>query len=278
MKVAVAQVAPTLGDLGANLEMVRGFQERAHAEGAELIIFPELAMTGYSLGHEMAKCALRRDGEIFCELLTLSRKLPMVVGFVERSPRGRIYNSAALLDGGEIVHLHRKVYLPTYSVWEEQKHFARGKRLAVFSYRGYRIALFICNDFWYPSMAYLAACDDAHVFCVIANSSMDGEGTNPHSWDLLLRPPALLYGAFVLFANRVGEEQGATYWGGSRVIEPLGHPIATAGSDEEIIYAELDPNKVERARDALPILRDADIEFTLRELEDIATRRVGEND
>lgn len=278
MKVAVAQIAPELGDLWANLEKVRNFQQQAHAQGADLIIFPELAMTGYALGHEMARSSLRRNDEIFCELLGLSRTLPLVVGFVERSPRGRIYNSAALLDGGEVVHLHRKVYLPTYSVWEEQKHFARGKRLTVFSYRGLRIALFICNDFWYPSMAYLAACDDADVFCVIANSSMDGEGTNPRAWDLLLRPPALLYGTYVLFANRVGEEQGSTYWGGSTIIAPLGYPVATAGTGEEIIYAQIEQGNVERARDALPTLRDANIEFTLRELEEIAKRRVVEND
>lgn len=278
MKVAIAQIDPVLGDLRANLERVRSFQQEALAQGAELVIFPELAMTGYALGHQMATSSLRPNDPIFCELLRYSQELPMVVGFVERSPRGRIYNSAALLDGGELVHLHRKVYLPTYSVWEEQKHFARGKRLTVFSYRGFRIAIFICNDFWYPSMAYLAACDDADIFCVIANSSLDGEGTNPRAWDLLLRPPALLYGAYVLFVNRVGEEEGSKYWGGSRVIAPLGYPLVTAGTDEEIVCASIEHRNVEMARDALPILRDADIEFTHRELGEIARRRVVEND
>lgn len=278
MKVAIAQIAPVLGDLAANLEKVRRFQLQAKEQGAELLIFPELAMTGYALGHQMADSALRRNDEIFCELLGYSRDLPLIVGFVERSPRGRIYNSAALLDDGEVVHVHRKVYLPTYSVWEEQKHFARGKRLEVFSYRGFRIAIFICNDFWYPSMAYLAACDDADVFCIIANSSLDGEGSNPRAWDLLLRPPALLYGAYVLFANRVGEEAGDTYWGGSSIIAPLGYPLEIAGTDEEIITAQIDQKNVERARDALPLLRDADIDFTYRELGEIARKRVAEND
>ena len=278
MKVAIAQTAPVLGDLAANLEKVRSFQLQAKEQGADLLIFPELAMTGYALGHEMANSALRRNDEVFCELLGYSRDLPLIVGFVERSPRGRIYNSAALLDDGEVVHVHRKVYLPTYSVWEEQKHFARGKRLEVFSYRGFRIAIFICNDFWYPSMAYLAACDDADVFCIIANSSLDGEGTNPRAWDLLLRPPALLYGAYVLFANRVGEEAGASYWGGSSIIAPLGYPLEVAGTDEEIVSAQIEQKNVERARDALPILRDADIDFTYRELGEIARKRVAEND
>jgi len=278
MKVALAQTAPVLGDVKANLETVRAAQREALEHGAELIVFPELAMTGYALGRDMARSAMRIDGEPFAELLQASRDLPLIVGFVERSPRGRIYNSAALLDNGEVVHVHRKVYLPTYSIWEEQKHFARGKRLKVFPYRGFRIAVFVCNDFWYPSMAYLAACDDADLFCVIANSSLDSEGTNQRAWDLLLRPPALLYGCHVLFVNRVGEEQGSTYWGGSSVIAPLGYPQVTAGTGEEIIYADLDLQAVERARDELPILRDADIEFTYRELGEIAKSRLVEND
>jgi predicted amidohydrolase len=278
VKVAVAQIAPALGDLAANLEKIHIFQQQARGEDADLLVFPELAMTGYALTRDMDRYALRRASPIFCELLEQSRALPMIVGFVERSPRGRIYNAAALLAAGEIVHLHRKVYLPTYSVWEEQKHFARGKRLQVFPYQGFRVALFICNDFWYPSMAYLAACDDADLFCVIANSSLDGEGTNPRAWDLLLRPPALIYGAHVVFANRVGTEGDSSYWGGSTIIAPLGYPVVTAGADEEIITAELEPSAVERARDALPIIRDMDLDFTLRELRDIAERRAVEND
>ena len=278
MRVAVAQVAPALGDVRANLEKVRFFQEQAASQGAELLVFPELAMTGYAIRRDMARHALRLEDETFKQLVSYSHDLPMVVGFVERSPRGRVYNSAALIDAGRVVHVHRKVYLPTYSVWEEQKHFARGKRLTVFPYRGFRVAIFVCNDFWYPSMAYLAACDDADVFIVIANSSLDGEGTNPRAWDLLLRPPALLYGCYVVFANRVGEEEGSTYWGGSSVIEPLGYPVVTAGTGEEIITADVDRALIERARDELPILRDADPEFTHRELGEIMRGRLVEND
>lgn len=278
MRVAVAQSAPALGDLEANLEMVRAAQHQALAQDAELLVFPELAMTGYAIKRDMARHALRLDGEKFGQLLAYSHDLPMVIGFVERSPRGRVYNSAALLDSGRVVHVHRKVYLPTYSVWEEQKHFARGKRLTVFPYRGFRVAVFVCNDFWYPSMAYLAACDDADVFIVIANSSLDGEGTNPRAWDLLLRPPALLYGCYVVFSNRVGEEEGSTYWGGSTIIAPLGYPLVTAGDGEEIVAADLDLAAIERARDELPIMRDADPEFTQRELGEVMRGRLVEND
>jgi predicted amidohydrolase len=278
MKVAVAQMAPVLGDMAANLEKIRLFQCQAKAEGAELVVFPELALSGYAVGQEVYRYALKASDDGFRTLLELSRDLPMIVGFVERSARGRIYNAAALIDGGKVVHLHRKVYLPSYGPWEEGKIFARGKRLGVFHYRGFRMAIFVCYDFWFPSMIYLAACDDADVFVVIANSSLDSSGMNPRAWDHLVRSPALLYGGYVVFCNRVGVEHGWSFWGGSTVIGPAGGSNVAAGMGEEIIFQTLEPKAVERARDALPLLRDLDVDFTLRELQEVTSRRISEND
>lgn len=278
MKLAVAQIAPTLGDPRANVDKIRVFQQQASEAEADLVVFPELAITGYAIGPDVRRLALRAQDELFRELVELSRTLPMVVGFVERSPRGRIYNAAALLDGGEIVHVHRKVYLPTYASWEEHKHFAKGKRLQVFDYCGFRTAIFICNDFWYPSMGYLAACDDADLFIVVANSSLDERGMNPRAWDLLIRAPATLYGSYVVFCNRVGTEQQWAFWGGSMIVGPGAQFDVVAGTGEEIIYADVNRHPIQEARDALPLLRDIDVEFTLRELNQIASRRVAEND
>lgn len=278
MRLAVAQIAPELGDLRANVDKIASFQQQALDEGANLVIYPELAVTGYAVGPQIQGCALRQGDALFQELLALSMSLPMIVGFVERSPRGRIYNAAALLDGAQVVHTHRKVYLPTYASWDEHKYFAKGKRLQVFDYRGFRVAIFICNDFWYPSMGYLAACDDADLFIVIANSSLDEKGMNPRAWDLLIRAPATLYGSYVAFCNRVGNELEWAFWGGSTIIGPQGHFEVVAGTGEEIIYADLDANVIQEARDALPLVRDIDVDFTLRELNAIASRRVAEND
>jgi predicted amidohydrolase len=269
---------PAVGDLETNLGTVKEFHSRAQREGADLVIFPELATCGYTLGDEIAKCALSQIHPVFQELLGLSENLPLIIGFAERSPRGRIYNAGAFLDGGQIVHIHRKVYLPNYGLWEEQKRFARGRRLEVFPYRGFRFALFICNDFWYPSMGYLAASDDADVFVVIANSALDTEGMHPRAWDMLIRTPAFLYGAYVIFANRVGTEHGWSFWGGSTIVAPSGLSSVVAEAGEEILHSTIDHEAVERARDSLPILRDLDFEFTLRELKHVSQKRNDEND
>jgi N-carbamoylputrescine amidase len=278
LNVAVAQIAPEVGNLNANLDKVREYHGQAREEGADMVIFPELTMTGYTLGEEISRYALTQSSTVFQELLSLSKKGSMIVGYVERSPRGRIYNAAAMMDKGRVVHIHRKVYLPNYGLWEEQKRFARGRRLEVFQYRGFRLALFICNDFWYPSMGYLAASNDADVFIVIANSALDTDGMHPRAWDMLLRTPALIYGGYVIFVNRVGTEHGWSFWGGSTVVAPSGLWSAAAGTSEEILHAKLEYDAVEQSRDSLPLIRDMDIDFTLRELKLASDQHLLEND
>jgi len=278
LNIAVAQIAPEVGNLDANLEKIKAYHRQACEEGAELVVFPELATTGYTLGDEISRHALTQTSPIFQEMLHISKKAPLIVGYVERSPRGRIYNAAALLDEGRVAHIHRKVYLPNYGLWEEQKRFSRGRRLEVFLYRGFRLALFICNDFWYPSMGYLAASNDADVFIVIANSALDTDGMHPRAWDMLIRTPALIYGGYVIFVNRVGSEHGWSFWGGSTVVAPSGLWSAAAGTGEEILHAKIEYDAVEQSRDALPLIHDMDIDFTLRELKLVSDQHLLEND
>jgi predicted amidohydrolase len=267
-----------VGDLDANLDKIRDFQRRAKKQAADLVVFPELTMTGYTMGDEIGKYALSDSHPVFQKLLDFSKTLPMIIGYAERSPRGRIYNSAALLDSGEKIHLHRKVYLPNYGVWEEQKRFAKGRRIDVCPYKGFRFAIFICNDFWFPSMGYLAASNDADVYVVIANSALDTDGMHPRAWDILIRTPALFYGAYVVFANRVGTEHGWSFWGGSTVAAPTALSAVAAETGEEILQTRLEYEAVEKARDALPILKDMDIDFTIRELRRLSELHHYEND
>jgi len=277
VQIAVAQMAPVSGDLDASVAKV----ERLHAEavegGAELVVFPELALTGYA-HPEPEDVALDAADPHFLRLLELSKRAALVIGFVELSPRKRVYNAMALLDGGEVVHVHRKVYLVNYGIWDEKKHYARGKRLQVFPWRGFRVAMFVCYDFWYPSMQHLAATDDADLFVISANSYSDDDSGNRHTWELLTRTPAVLYGNWIVFANRTGQEDHHHFWGGSAIVAPGGLSVTQAGPGEQIITQRCDRQEVARARRALPLLRDADMDFTLNELERIRAKRQEEND
>jgi N-carbamoylputrescine amidase len=127
-------------------------------------------------------------------------------------------------------------------------------------------------------MGYLAACNDADVFVVIANSALDTDGMHPRAWDMFIRMPAMIYGAYVIFANRVGTEHGWSFWGGSSVVAPAALSSIVAETGEEILHATLDYEAVERARDALPLLKDMDIDFTMRELKRANEKHLIEND
>jgi predicted amidohydrolase len=269
VKLAVAQMAPVLGDLEANLAKVREMQEAALARGADLVVFPELALTGYATGDCTAALALTRDHPLFGELLRLGARLPLGVGFIERGPGGQVYNTVGLFAEGEARHLHRKVYLPTYRHWEEGKHFARGRGIRVTTCASLRLSILICNDLWHPSLAYLAALQGSELLLVPANSILDPEGQNPAYWDLLLRFTATFYGCYVAFANRVGEEAGRRYWGGSTVLAPDGSLGYRAGRNDEVFLVDIDREQVFKARDRLPVLRDENPHLTLCELQRI---------
>lgn len=278
MKVAVAQFAPRLGELNFNLQQIRALHQQAAEAGADLAVFPELSLSGYWLTPPSSRYALSAAHPVYSELLELSRSLPFVLGYAERSQRGRIYNSATLFQDAQALHTHRKLKLPTYGRWEEQKHFSKGQTLRVFDFAGWRVALFICYDFWFPSLVHLAAADDADLIIVVANSSLDAAGYNKRTWTLLEQISAAIYGTYVIFCNRVGEEAGDTFWGGSAIVKPGGEVLQRAGSEVTIIYGELQHAEIAALREQMPIMRDDDLDFNLHQMRRIREQRQHEND
>ena len=162
MRVALAQVAPALGNVEANLRMHRSAARKAAAAGADLIVFPELSLTGYLLQDLVPEVALSPEQSREIEQLRrLSRRIAIVMGFVEESEDHRFYNSALFLARGEILHSHRKVYLPTYGMFDEGREFAAGETFRAFDTPLGRFGILICEDAWHPSAAYLLARDGA---------------------------------------------------------------------------------------------------------------------
>ncbi|HEX7128331.1 MAG TPA: nitrilase-related carbon-nitrogen hydrolase [Thermodesulfobacteriota bacterium] len=204
-----------------------------------------------------------------------------MVGFVEASDGARFYNAAIYLEGGEILHRHRKVYLPAYGLLDEYRYFARGDRFRAFDTRFGRVGLAICEDLWHPSAPYLLAMDGAQTLLCVSNSPLRGvsqpEGPDAMlTWERLLRAYAQLFGQHVLDAHRVGFEDGVDFRGGSMVTGPSGRLIARAGPLEETVpTARIDPGDVRRERTSRPLLRDEDVEPTLAELTRIGTARRG---
>lgn len=263
LRLALAQVAPVLGDLDANIRMHVTTARRAVRAGARLVVFPELSLTGYRLQDLVPEVALRLDrpGRL-APLLQLSRRIGIVAGLVEESEGHRYYNTAVHLEGGRIVHAHRKVYLPTYGMFEEGRYLAAGDTFAAYRAGAGRMGMLVCEDAWHPASALLLAQDGADLVLVLANGPTQAVGgaggpRNHETWRDLVRVTAQMQTTIEALVNRVGVEDGVGFFGASMVVDPLGHAVAQSPIlREDLLIADLDRAALRRARTYYPLLRD----------------------
>jgi predicted amidohydrolase len=282
--VALAQIAPRLGHLDENLERHLALIGEARAGGADLVVFPELGLTGYLLQDLAAEVAMRRDDPRLTRLAGATSGLSAIASFVEESDDHRLFIAAALIEDGAIVHVHRKLFLPTYGLFDERRFFAPGDRLrATPSRLGVAIGIAVCEDFWHLPVAQLLALDGARILVNVSSGpGRDlaaghevGLGTAT-SWRTLLRTYAQLTTSFVIFCNRVGIDESISFWGGSEVIGPSGETVFSAPLyDEGLFLADVALADARRERIALPLLRDERPEWNVRELERIIANRAG---
>ncbi len=279
IRIAIAQINPKLGDLAANLNLYEEHVARAARAGAELLLFPELSLTGYFLRDTVPSVALSADSAEMKRLKDLSRALPFVAGLVEESADHRFFNAAIYFENGEARYTHRKVYLPTYGMFDEQRYFARGNRIRTFESKFGRLALLICEDLWHPSTIHVAALDGAlAVLCPSASplrGIVDGQkqDDNARYWEMINRAYAETYSLFMIYGNRCGFEDGVGFWGGSEIVDPFGERIAKAKYyDEDFLVGEIALESVRRKRTISPLLRDEDIDLTINELTRIRER------
>ena len=285
-KLALAQFSPRLGDVDANLKTILDYIARARVARADLVLFPELALTGYYLKDLVPTVAVRvaSDEPRLAPLLAASRDLDIVIGFVEEDARYRYYIAAAYLSAGRVVHVHRKVYLPTYRLFDDGRFFAPGNTLRAFNTRFGRMGILICEDAWHLSSPYVLWQDGADFLIDLSASpgygistsndpsTISGQGlANADTVRNFLRTYASILTTFVIFSNRVGMEDGITFWGGSHVLAPDGTALAAAPQfDDALVFAEIDTDALRRARLGLPILRDEQRELVRHELGRVA--------
>ncbi len=306
MKVTIYQTSPVLLDLDSNLEEVLNKIEEGKANHADLIVFPELALTGYFVGQRYHEVALRLDSKEIKKLASSTRGTSAVVGFIEESPSMNFYNSALVAANGKILFTYRKLNLPNYGVFEERKMFSPGKIIPVFNLYDYNIAVFICNDLWHPSIPYLGVCQKADIFISIYNSSqgsMGDEFSNIETWAIINSFYSRIFGVYNICANRVGEETfeerrdittGFTketrlqhdreaacttttyrFWGGSEILNPFGKLVSSAmlyKPDE--ISGVIERDLLRKKKILLPYLRNDDPFFTYRELQRVLYRKI----
>lgn len=282
-RIALGQVETRLGDLDANLEIATDVLRRAAAEGADLTLLPELALSGYLLQDLVPEVALRRDDPRLLGIGDGVRGMLVAVGFVEETDDHRYANSAALVRDRQLVGLHRKVYLPTYGLFDEGRFTRPGDRVRTHAAGPPvgRIGLSVCEDFWHASLPMLQAFDGADLLVNVAAGPSRAPGSSAglqaiEGWHKMQDTYALLGTVPLAFCNRVGNEEGLTFWGGSRILAADGSVVAQAPLWEEaLVVGTLDTDDVRMQRYGLPLLADERLELVRRELDRIIAERAG---
>jgi len=272
-RVLLAQVEPTLGNLSANLETHLVEIQAAIERKADLVLFPELSLTGYFLRDQTAEVALTLDAPALVRIADRSRDISIGVGFVELGRDGRVFNSWAYFEDGELVHVHRKVHLVTYGMFDEGRDFAAGEGFQSFETRHGRLGVLLCEDMWHVGASWVHFL--ANVDAIVVPSAGPGRGVSElrpelrstRVWYTLQDALALLYQTWIVYVNRVGSEDGIFFSGGSRIVDPSGQELARLeGLDPGRLEATLSAEALRRARIATPLRRDEKPWIVAREL------------
>ncbi len=258
LRVALAQISTRIGDLEGNKEKHLSYIRLAKREGADLVVFPELSLTGYllkDLAYEVPKHCAAAIQELASECIDIHA----VVGFVHEVRPGIVCNAAAVLGQGKVRCIIPKFYLPTYGLFEEGRYFKPGdplRDLKVVDAGFGTFGVLICEDLWHPEPAEALALMGAEVIICIASSPLRGLnrpiGGRPwidHAWSALTTSAALMYGVHVVFVNRAGHEDEEFFWGGSRIVAPDGVERCSCSiMDEDFKICEIDLSENTRAR------------------------------
>ena len=281
-RLALAQLAPILGEVDLNLEQVVRWARRAAHEGASLVVFPELALTGYVLRDLVPEVAMRQDD---ARLAAVSRAAPgvtLVVGFVEETRDFRFANSVVALRDGQRLGLHRKLYLPTYGLFDEGRFTRPGDRIRSVDLGALGIAgLSVCEDFWHPFVPMLQAADGARLLINVSAGPARAPGSAAgtaalDAWAKLLETHALANGVAVAYCNRVGNEEGLTFWGGSRLVGADGAVRAQAPLyNDHLLVTSLPGGSGRGGRRPSGGLVDVRLDLLARELDRLIAQRAG---
>jgi len=258
MKVAIGQIDTVLGDVEKNIKKMEHYTDKAIEEGCDLIVFPELATTGYGLRDLVYTSSKEPTDHIFYNLRQKSNFIDIAFGFAQRES-GYFFNSSMYISDGEILGLHKKKFLPDYGMFEEQRYFSPGHTIETFSTKFGKTTMIICEDAFHISSHYEAFKNKTEILILLSASPFWSDHTSMkwEMWENVCRTSAQLNGYLVIFANRVGFEDGVGFFGRSFIVNPKGHVIKEAPFlREDLFISEIDLRDIERARLFMPIMKN----------------------
>jgi len=257
LRIGLAQINPTVGDLWGNSKLIVDWIGRARDQGVDIVLFPELAITGYPPEDLVLKPAFVRDNLKALKLvLPQTRGISAVVGFVDEE--GDLFNAAAFIHDGELKAVYHKVFLPNYGVFDEQRYFTPGHSCPIVEMAGVRIGVSVCEDCWYPSgpMAWQAL-HGAELMLNI-NGSPYHEGKRVPR-EAMIADRAKDYGSFIAWVNTVGGQDELVFDGNSAIFDPNGKVLARGSSfREELVVCDVNLGSVPFHRPHENIRREAE--------------------
>lgn len=259
VKLALAQIATCPGQLTHNLEAHFWALEQARKAKADIVIFPELSLSGYLLGHGVLELAMDLEDARLQPLRDASREVAILVGLPLREGGGGIANAAVLLDRGEVVGIHRKLYLPTYGMFDEGRYFLPGRSLTPLPWHRAKIGVLICEDAWHPTSASILVRRGAELLVMVAGGPSEIGGDDvPQGlkrWHWIVGATAITTVTPTFFANRCGWEEGILFSGGSWAVDGRGRTLAgpAPACDSAVIVGEVDLATARRHRTLAPI-------------------------
>jgi predicted amidohydrolase len=259
LTVAAAQIECRPSDIQANLALHLEMIAAARLRGVDLLQFSELSLCDYVSVPNLAAVGMGRDDKVFARLADAAGDMAISVGFVERSG-GHYYNAMALIVGGHVAAVHRKVNLPTYGNLVEGHHYQAGHAVELVEVQGWQMSTLVCADVWNPALPWIAALKGAELMLIPVASALgavEGEFENPGGWDATLRQLAATYAMPVVMTNHCGRRGNLNFWGGSRILDPFGRELARAGAAPALIVAVINRTEMLLARERLPTVRDA---------------------
>lgn len=274
MNIFLAQTKPMLGNTEKNLgKMVEVIQKEID-KGTEIVVFPELSLTGYLLEEMVYDVASEKVPEI---LMELSKKISIIFGAVELGEDLYHYNTAFYLEDGEVKHKHRKVYLPTYGLFDEGRYFKDGDTIRAFDTKFGRVGMLICEDVFHQSSSYVLGQDGAHTIFVITNSPtrFTNKGLEiGELWESICKTTSVSNTCFTVMVNRVGVEDGVSFWGGSLAVSPSGDTIKRLEYfNEDGANISINKREVAKVRFASGSSKNEKIDLVLNELRRIKKSR-----
>jgi omega-amidase len=252
MKIAAAQISCALGDIDANVRKIGDFSARAKEGGAELIVFPEVAETGYAMPIIQERATIWTEGAV-PELQRIAKDLSIAIisGVAERDGDS-IYNSQVFIDAnGEIIGSYRKTHLFAGTPIGEDECFACGNELRSLPFGGFRMGLSICYDLRFPEVYRTLAIEgEANVFIL----SSAWPFPRLEHFRTLVTARAIENQSYMVVSNRVGTDEGVAFCGSSAIIDPYGVTLASASTDrEELVEAEISKQAITSVRSKMAV-------------------------